>query len=116
MIKGKPLKFYGDNVVHGILSLNKIKEESKKYNITITAYLTSLLIYSIYETRIKNRLDGKNIVICMPVNLRKIFPSISLKNFFGIANIAVNTKNKLTFDDIIKIADKDMKEKIKKKN
>ncbi|WP_300370448.1 alcohol acetyltransferase [Brachyspira sp.] len=114
LIKGKPLKFYGDNVVHGILSLKSIKEESKKYNITITSYMLSVLAYSIYETRIKNRLDGKNIVVCVPVNLRNIFPSISLKNFFGVANILIPTDKKLTFDDIIKIADKEMKEKITK--
>lgn len=114
LVKGKPFKFYGDNVIHGILSLKKIKEESKKYNITITAYILSVLAYSIYETRIKNRLDGKNIVICIPVNLRKMFPSISLKNFFGVANIAFNTKEHLTFEDIVKIADKEMKEKINK--
>ncbi|WP_157154199.1 alcohol acetyltransferase [Brachyspira murdochii] len=114
LIKGKPFKFYGDNVVHGILDLNKVKVESKKYNVTITSYLLSLLAYSIYETRIKDRFDGKNIVVCLPVNLRQIFPSISLKNFFGVANIAIDTKNKLTFEDIIKKADKDMKDKISK--
>ena len=100
--------------MHGILDLNKVKVESKKYNVTITSYLLSLLAYSIYETRIKDRLDGKNIVVCLPVNLRQIFPSISLKNFFGVANIAIDTKNKLTFEDIIKKADKDMKDKISK--
>ncbi len=43
-----------------------------------------------------------------------MFPSISLKNFFGIVNIEINTKNKLTFEDIINIANKEMKEKINK--
>ena len=114
LIKGKPLKIYGDNVIHGILSLEKIKEESKKYNITITAYILSVIAYSIYETRIKNRYEGKNIVICIPVNLRKIFPSISLKNFFGITNIMVNTNNKLEFDDIVNIVQNEMKNKISK--
>lgn len=114
LIKGKPLKIYGDNVIHGILSLEKIKEESKKYNATITAYILSVLAYSIYETRIKNRHDGKNIVICLPVNLRKIFPSISLKNFFGITNIAINTNKKLEFENIIEIVKKEMKNKISK--
>lgn len=114
LIKGKPLKIYGDNVIHGILSLEKIKEESKKYNITITAYILSVIAYSIYETRIKNRYEGKNIVICIPVNLRKIFPSISLKNFFGITNIMVNTNKKLEFDDIVNIVQNEMKNKISK--
>ncbi|MEI0606016.1 alcohol acetyltransferase [Brachyspira pulli] len=112
LIKGKPLKVYGNNVVHGIISLNKIKEESKKYNITITAYILSVLVYSIYQTKIKNKLEGKNIVICVPVNLRKIFPSISLKNFFGIANIKVETNKELTFENITEIVKNEMKEKI----
>lgn len=102
LIKGKQLKIYGNNVVHGIVSVENIKKESKKYNVTITAYIASLLAYSIYEAKIKNRLDGKNMVVCIPVNLRTIFPSISLKNFFGVVNIQINTSNELTFDDIIK--------------
>lgn len=92
LIKGKSFKFYGDNVVHGILDLNKVKEESKKYNVTITSYLLSLLAYSIYETRIKDRLERKNIVVCLPVNLRQIFPSISLKNFLGLQTLLLIQK------------------------
>ena len=114
LIKGKPLKIYGNNVVHGIVSVENIKKESKKYNVTITAYIASLLAYSIYEAKIKNRLDGKNIVVCIPVNLRTIFPSISLKNFFGVINIKINTSNELTFNDIIKIVSNEMKEKLQK--
>ena len=114
LVKGKQLKVYGDNVIHGILSLEKIKEESKKYNATITAYILSVLAYSIYETRIKNRHEGKNIVICIPVNLRKIFPSISLKNFFGITNIAINTDKELEFENIIETVKNEMKNKISK--
>lgn len=95
MIKGKSLKFYGDNVVHGMISLKTIKEESKKHNTAITSYILSVLVCSIYETRIKNRFDGKNIVICVPVNLRSIFPSIYLKNFFGAANILIPTDKEL---------------------
>lgn len=114
LIKGKPLKFYGDNVVHGLLSVKQIKEESKKHNVTVTSYILAVLAYSIYETRIKNRLDKKNIVICLPVNLRNIFPSISLKNFFGIANILISADRELTFEDIIKITNNEMKEKVNK--
>ena len=114
LVKGKQLKVYGDNVIQGILSLEKIKEESKKYNATITAYILSVLAYSIYETRIKNRHNGKNIVICIPVNLRKIFPSISLKNFFGITNIAINTDKELEFENIIETVKNEMKNKISK--
>ena len=108
------LKIYGNNVVHGIVSVENIKKESKKYNVTITAYIASLLAYSIYEAKIKNRLDGKNMVVCIPVNLRTIFPSISLKNFFGVVNIQINTSNELTFENIIKIVSNEMKEKLQK--
>lgn len=114
LIKGKQLKIYGNNVVHGIVSVENIKKESKKYNVTITAYIASLLAYSIYEAKIKNRLDGKNMVVCIPVNLRTIFPSISLKNFFGVVNIQINTSNELTFENIIKIVSNEMKEKLQK--
>ena len=49
-------------------------------------YLTAVLIYSIYEANyLKARKNNtkKPIKVCIPVNLKKYFPSNTISNFFS---------------------------------
>ncbi|MCT1403706.1 hypothetical protein M4D81_32380 [Paenibacillus sp. p3-SID867] len=56
--------------------------------VTITAYLTAILIMAVHAaTMTINSESQESIVISLPVNLRKLFPSISLRNFFTVINI-----------------------------
>lgn len=54
----------------------KLVQLAKKYNATLTEYLTSLLIFSIGKDNIK-----KPINICVAVNLRRFFSTKTLRNF-----------------------------------
>lgn len=74
-------------VIEGIVSVQDIKEKAKKYNATITEYLTSILIKSIASTRSENK-SNKPIVITIPVNLRNYYPSYTVRNFFSVVNIS----------------------------
>lgn len=115
MIKGESFEYHGNNVIHGILSVGKLKEISKEYNVTITAYLVALLIYSIYESRMKYGNYDKDIIVSVPVNLRNIFPSKTLRNFFAIANVSGNIHRNISFEEILKNVSGEMKEKTSKK-
>ena len=61
--------------------LEALKKESKKNKATITQYLASVLIYSIYEENYKNNKGKKPIKVCIPVNLKKYF--LSIKSRYG---------------------------------
>ena len=81
---------YAENrlkIIEGIASVEKIRNLAKKYNVTLTVYLTSVLIKSIGEAMdIKER--KKPIVIAVPVNLRQYYPSYTVRNFFNAVNIS----------------------------
>ena len=44
-MKGNKIKLGAISTIHQIIDLNQLKEESKKYNVTITQYLTAVLMY-----------------------------------------------------------------------
>ena len=97
-----------------ILNVNDLKKISKKYNVTITEYLTSLLIYSIYKTVY---IGNNPIVICIPINLRKKYNIKSLTNFFTRMHIKFKSKDKdISFEELIKEVSKQFKYNFKDEN
>lgn len=91
-----------NNTYHYIVSVKELKQICKKYNATITEYLTAVHIYSIYNT-IYNKNSKKEIVVGVPINLRKIFNEESNANFFTYMKINSNVvgKEKVTFNDVL---------------
>ena len=81
---------YAENklkIIEGLAPVSSLLKLAKKYNCTLTVYLTSVLIKSIGEAMdIKDRC--KPIVIAIPVNLRNYYPSYTVRNFFNAVNIS----------------------------
>ena len=102
-IKGRKLKLGAVSAIHQIINLEQLKQESKKYGVTITQYLTAVLIYAIYNENYLKSNGKKPIKVCIPVNLKKYFPSKTMSNFFSYIMINANVRdNKLdTFEKIL---------------
>lgn len=115
-IEGTPLVPFGNNVIHGVMSSSLLNAVAKRNGSTITEYLTSVLIYSIYTETMKYGIYHDPIRVTIPVNLRKIFPSKTLRNFFTIVNVGVNACEELSFETILKEVSAQLKEKTKKEN
>jgi len=66
-------------LISGTINTQKILEISRSENLTITEYITALMMYTIYTTQIRYRTHLKSnkvpVKIFVPVNLRKHFPS-----------------------------------------
>ena len=116
-IQGKQIKLGAVSCIHQIINLQQLKEETQKYNVTITQYLTAVLLYSIYnENYIKN--NGKRpIKMYIPVNLKKYFPSKTISNFFSyITIIAQVSENKLnTFEGMLELVKNSFSEQLTEK-
>lgn len=69
-------------VTEGILSVKQTLQKAREYGVSMTVLLSSALICAIHEEMPK-RQEKKPIVLMVPVNLRKFFPSASMLNFFG---------------------------------
>ena len=110
-LKGNKIKLGAISAIHQIINLEQLKQESKKYEATITQYLTAVLMYAIYtENYIKNN-GKKPIKICIPVNLKKYFPSKTMSNFFSYITLVgqVNKQKLDTFEKIIEFVKREFK-------
>ena len=100
-IRGENFEHKGTNVTTGIVELEKLSSFTKSKGITLTVYLIAVLAKSIYETNIKFSSSKKQLVIAVPVNLRNVFDSKTLKNFFGVINIIIDRENLDDFEKIV---------------
>lgn len=88
-IPGRKIKKNTLKVIHIILNVKDLNTLAKKFDTTITEFLTSLLIYSIFNSRIYSATEKRPIKISVPINLRRRFPSKTLRNFSSYINIEV---------------------------
>ena len=115
-LKGKYIPLNAKSVIHEIIDMDKLKNISKEKGATITQYLTAVLIYSIYKEnylRYKSK-SQKPIKVCIPVNLKKYFPSKTMSNFFSYITVEAEMQkdNLNTFDKILEFVKKEFKEKL----
>ena len=92
ILKGKKIRLGAISAIHEIINIMDLKKECEKYGATVTQYLTAVLIYSIYEANYKKAKSKKPIKVCIPVNLKKYFPSKTMSNFFSYITLEANMK------------------------
>ncbi len=97
-----------------ITPVDKMLELSKKHSATLSEYVCALLIYSIFCTSYRRSFGSRPIVISIPVNLRGMFESGTLRNFFGHMNIGVLPKRNASFEDILSEVKAQFKENLKR--
>lgn len=98
--------------IEGIMDCNRILELAKKYDTSLTVFLTALLVKSIHNERQKSK-ENQDIVVTVPVDLRKYFPSQTARNFFGNIRVSYNfEKNGEDLIDIIKSLQNGFKEEL----
>lgn len=102
-VRGTKEPFYTFNVIDGILSVKQVMEAAKKYNATITEYLNSVLLYALLQKQKSERhFRLRPVKIAMPVNLRRFFPSKTLRNFITMVYPAIDPRlGDYTFEEIV---------------
>lgn len=103
-VKGTYKQLHSLDIITGIVSIDKIKEVSKKYNASITEYLTAVFIFSIYNDQqsAKKHKSEKPIQISVPVNMRNQYPSITMRNFSLFVSPGIDPAyGEYTFEEIV---------------
>ena len=88
------------NHISGLVKTSDIKPFCNKYGISVTEFLAAGIILSMIRTAKKP--IRETIVLDVPVNLRIMFPSDTVRNFASTIPIQFNPQGKsdYTFDDI----------------
>lgn len=88
------------NVICGEMSGRQIAETAKKYNLSVTEYLTAAYIQALLKVQQRAR-TKRPVRISVPVNLRSFFPSKSMRNFTNFILCEADPKlGNYSFEDI----------------
>jgi len=104
MLKGSPVKDF-PKVTTGSIDSKQIYAKAKSLGVTITEYLLAHMALSLSEIQYKqvSKRKVRPVMICVPVNLRKYYPSSTLRNFATIVNVGIHPElGGYTFDEAVK--------------
>lgn len=106
---------YGNlNVTEGIVSSSALLKKAKEFGVSVTVFLTSIFLCAIHEEMSRSR-RHKDVVLMVPVNLRKFFSSSSMLNFFGWIEPGYRfPEGDYQFTDILKTVKEYFKEELTK--
>ncbi len=101
--KGEKLPNHNINITTGYMNVNEVLEQARKYKVTLTEYIAGVLGYIHYKRQMLENITQKEIAVQVPVNLRRSFPSDTLRNF----SLAFATKfdpkmGEYTFEEILR--------------
>lgn len=103
LIRGTAEPFYTLNMIIGILSAREVYQVAKHYNASVTEYLNSVMLYALLQKQEQEKPKKKRpIAIAMPVNLRRFFPTKSLRNFISMVYPGIDPRlGTYTFEEIV---------------
>lgn len=102
-VRGTKEPFYTLNIIDGIMSVKEVLEVAGRYHATITEYLNGVLLSALLEKQKREwHIRLRPVRIAMPVNLRRFFPSRTLRNFITMIFPAVDPRlGEWSFEEII---------------
>ena len=101
-------------VIEGRMSSKAVLNKAHGYGVTVTALIIGVLLKAIFENMtVMDR--KKQVVVSVPVNLRKFFDSSSVRNFFGVIFVPYDfQKESSDLESIVKFVDAFLKEELNK--
>ena len=102
-VKGTKEPFYTLHIIDGIMSTSQVMAVAKSYHATITEYLNAVLLYALMKKQETDwHLSLRPVKIAMPVNLRRFFPSGTLRNFITMIYPGIDPRlGEYTFEEIV---------------
>lgn len=118
LVEGERLPYHGFGVIHGYLPVDQLKKVAKEtYQASINEYLVATFIYATYQTFPSKVKAERPVRVAVPVNLRPYFESNTTKNFFVMVSAEFAPKKEnYTFQEIVEITKKSLREQITKEN
>lgn len=108
------------HVTCGILESELLHARARELGVTVTAYLTAVLLQSLLDMQAKeqpHRRRRRPVKVQIPVNLRQLYGGETMRNFVAVANIGVDPRlGEYSFEELARIVHYQMKLIITEKN
>ena len=104
-------------VIHGYFPIEQLKAASKAHGATINQYLVGNFVYAMYREYLKGAPSKLPISCCVPVDLRKLYDSHTMKNFFVIISAKFQPeKEEYSRDEVLGFVIESLKKQQTKEN
>lgn len=101
--KGKRMPKHTSIITTGYVPVDKLKEKSKAYGVTITEYISAVLMYLHIQFQKNESTKQNDVCMQIPVNCRNQFPSKTLRNFSVNYNIRIDPNwGDYTFEEVLR--------------
>lgn len=104
-VKGTPVEKHWLSIINGTIPTDKLAAKAKEYGVSISIFIASLMILSIQEIQQKDHSPRKRkttIKISIPVDLRNIYKTNTIRNFSSYVNIGINSAlGRFSFEEIL---------------
>ena len=111
-IQGTVYKGHKTKVIHGVISASQLNDYARHNEVTITGYLAAVLAQAIFDSASQQEQCDHPIRISVPVNLRGMFPSKTLRNFISQVSVDVPSAPEKPFNDMVRSISTQMKSSI----
>ena len=112
-LKGEKLVHSDMDITEVILNVKETLAKARSYGVSITIFLTAMLLCSIQEEIPRNR-QKKPVTLMIPVNLRNYFPSQSMGNFFGWIEVGYVFEENTSFEKVLFSVKQQFQEQLQK--
>lgn len=100
---GEKMPKHTSNITTGYIPVDKIKALAKENGVTITEYLSSVLMYLHMQFQKNENIKQKDICMQIPVNGRNQFNSQTLRNFSVNYNLRIDPNwGDYTFEEVLR--------------
>lgn len=102
-LRGTKEPFFTFQVIHGNMNTSEVLEVASLYKCTLTEYLNAVLLYALLQKQKDDKpFRELPVKIAMPVNLRRFFPSKTLRNFITMVYPSIDPRlGEYKFEEII---------------
>ena len=102
-VRGTKEPFYTLNIICGVIPVDKLRAVSKGYGVTVTEYLNAVLLYALLQKqKCEKPFRERPVTLAMPVYLRSVFPSKTLRNFISMVYPSIDPRmGDYTFEEIL---------------
>lgn len=90
-LRGRRFKRIGYGLIQGTVDTQALKDAAKRYHCSVNSFLVGLILLSVSETYRKDT-QNTDITAMIPVDLRRIFPSRTLRNFTTLVKAYINPR------------------------
>lgn len=102
--RGTKMPMHSANYTIGEMPFEQIHKLSKSYGVTVTEFLAALVVDVLYRKQLsEGKRKQREVSAQIPVNLRKAFPSESLRNFVLCLRVVIDPNlGEYTFEEILR--------------